>query len=787
MSSSTPSSVPHPKPKLGEKPAEKPGVLQPVSDDGGAGVFSKVFLAKPGSGSDSAPGSTTTPTPFKVFSRPPEQSVFTPFKDGKGVSLGEDVAAPPIFEIPEEYDENGGGEGEGEIGQEEEEREDIDVHTPEIDSSCTFQHQQQEQRAIPLGGRFGQFNIMTPITERTFEWTSSSRGMSATPSVTGKIGMTGRGVETPYLTGGRGLGMGMGTPSTMGSAHGVSHNGRRAGGREGDAVREAERLAAEVRDGLCEEELEQEEEQEEEGGDGQGLEQEEEQFGHERVQEEYDSSFSSFDEEHELEPEPEPEDVKPFRVSDGHTIHPLTPDFNSSPNNHNDIHILTEKTRTLSLLDALTLASSFKPPNPCNPFSTSIVSTLLSLIPVHGNNSGLFDLREQEAGVLEGLQKFAQKQARKSGNTGTSMTRSSRGGLGSWGGGDGRGYEVTLDGRKLSVVDKLGEGGFGAVFAAKEVKEDDEEWGLISDNEDDDEDEGPGMVAIKIVKPANLWEFHILRRIHYALPPPLRRSIVHPHALYAFKDESFLILDLCPQGTLLDIVNRAGQAGFSQPGGCLDELLVVFFTVELLRIMDGLHTTGFIHGDLKIDNCLLRLEDVPGGLSALSSVYSPKGEDGWNYKGVKLIDFGRTIEVGLFPAGQTFVADWPVDAKDCLEMREDRAWTFQADYYGLAGVVYCLLFGKYIETSSVTLDNNTPPRYKISTPFKRYWQSSLWMRLFDILLNPCLIRADGSLPLCEELSEVRIDMEDWLKVNCNRSSGTLKGLLKKIEVSVYSR
>jgi checkpoint serine/threonine-protein kinase len=217
----------------------------------------------------------------------------------------------------------------------------------------------------------------------------------------------------------------------------------------------------------------------------------------------------------------------------------------------------------------------------------------------------------------------------------------------------------------------------------------------------------------------------------------------------------------------------------------------MFFTIELLRLVEGMHSVGFIHGDLKIDNCLLRLDDVPGGAAALSSIYSPSGDQGWSYKGIKLIDFGRTIETGLFPVGQQFIADWPVDAKDCLEMRENRPWTYQADYYGLAGIVYCLLFGKYIEASSVTMTSQmqvgASPRYKISTPFKRYWQSNIWSDLFDILLNPGSVRDDGRLPLCQELSAVRKKMENWLQSNCNRSSGTLKGLLKKIEVSVYSR
>jgi len=220
----------------------------------------------------------------------------------------------------------------------------------------------------------------------------------------------------------------------------------------------------------------------------------------------------------------------------------------------------------------------------------------------------------------------------------------------------------------------------------------------------------------------------------------------------------------------------------SQQGACLDELLVVFFTVELLRLLEAVHKVGFIHGDLKIDNCLLRLEDVPGGGSAWSSVYQPSGEGGWSYKGLKVIDFGRTIDTRLFPSGQGFIAEWPTDDRDCFEAREDRPWTFQTDYFGLAGIIYCMLFGKYIQGSSVVLSGD---RYKISTPLKRYWQTDLWNRLFDVLLNPCLVRPDSQLPVSEELGALRGEMEAWLQANCNRTTNTLKGLLKKVEVSCY--
>jgi checkpoint serine/threonine-protein kinase len=227
-------------------------------------------------------------------------------------------------------------------------------------------------------------------------------------------------------------------------------------------------------------------------------------------------------------------------------------------------------------------------------------------------------------------------------------------------------------------------------------------------------------------------------------------------------------MQICPQGTLLDIVNRAGTAGVSQQGACLDELLVMFFTIEIMRFLEGMHSAGFIHGDLKIDNCLLRLEDVPGGASSLSSIYQPSGEGGWKYKGVKVIDFGRTLDTSLFPHNQQFVSDWPTDARDCFELRENRPWTYQTDYFGLAGIIYCMLFGKYIETSSITPQSP----YKITTPFKRYWQNDLWMRLFDLLLNPCLVHPDGKLPLCEELSDIRHEMGGWLQHHCNLSLRT---------------
>ncbi|KAG6885669.1 hypothetical protein C0993_011433 [Termitomyces sp. T159_Od127] len=646
-------------------------------------------------------------TPFKVFSRPPVQpeNVFTPkvpnvafqpFIDPKPAFTPFRDVAPtftPHLDKPSEpveqfsrprpvkaqniegvacvdedrdssrYDEND-DEYDGEQGQ---------FEVPLEPADDDFEGDSYQE--MPLGRRFGRFNVMTPITERTFEFTTSTRG-STTPS--DRLPP----VEDSSIR-------------RLGNVFTLQQRD------EYEAVLAAEKLAAELKEDEANEPLE------------------------------------------------------PLRLS-----------AYLPPRDSPSIEIVEERTGALSLGDSLTLGSQFKPSNPCNPFDLPIVTNLLSRIP---SDPHFYDLRDQESNRLDGLQKFARKSRKTSGsgNTGGLDVATC--------------FSLKLEGHEFSVMEKLGEGGFGAVFKARDVGAGGRDEDL-DDLDDDGDEENMSLVAVKVVKPRNLWEYHVLRRLHSVLPATLRQSIILPHALYVFRDESFLILDLCPQGTLLDIVNNAVAAGVSQQGACLDELLVVFFTVELLRLLEAMHKIGFIHGDLKIDNCLLRLEDVPGGAAAWSSSYSPTGEGGWSHKGLRVIDFGRTIDTRLFPAGQQFIADWPTDDRDCFEARQDRPWTFQTDYYGLVGIIYCMLFGKYIHAGAV---DSTGARHRVGTPLKRYWQTDLWNRLFDVLLNPTAVRPDGQLPVSDELGSLRQEMESWLQANCNRASGTLKGLLKKVEVSCY--
>ncbi|KZS88135.1 hypothetical protein SISNIDRAFT_418676 [Sistotremastrum niveocremeum HHB9708] len=661
------------KPTLGRKTSERtPGPMQVFVDDAEAKAAFMPFVDEPEPSKSAATKASFVPFVDDDASDARVSATPAPARTPFGRARIQE-AETPMSDHPFESEE---------IGEDEE---DEDEH---------------HLRRIPMGGRFGQFNVMTPITERTNEFTTSTRAFS-TPS--GTLSMS----DKAFL--------------------------------QMDAVESAELLAAELRE-------------EEAREKGLVVDVHAPLLGHSVLVKEgsppsSSSAESIFTSHNRSSP--------PFKLSDGFTIPPVP--VHPPPAPAAELSKAIDKPEPLNLRESINVTSQFKPPNPCNPFDPEILGTLLSLLP---NDRAHHDLKHQEAKLLQSLQKFTAKKVRRGSYT--------------VGMGDSDCLEIKLGEQGYRVFEKIGEGGFGAVFMAQEVDPNEEDRDL----EDDFEEKS---FALKVVRPRNVWEFYILRNILRSLPPPLRKSIIQPHGLYTFKDESFLILELSEQGTLLEVVNGAAGAGVAQHGGSgLEEVLVIFFAVELLRLVEGMHRLGLIHGDLKIDNCLVRLDEVEAP-TIWESKYDPAGGNGWSAKGVKMIDFGRSVDMRMFPASQRFVGDWPTDVRDCLEVREARPWSYQTDYWGLASIFYCMLYGKYIETVV------SAGRVKLAQPLKRYWQGEMWTRTFDLLLNSGSAREDGKLPLCEEIGGLRVEMEDWLVQNCTLPTRDLKALLKKVERGILNR
>ncbi|EEP76234.1 hypothetical protein UREG_01083 [Uncinocarpus reesii 1704] len=403
--------------------------------------------------------------------------------------------------------------------------------------------------------------------------------------------------------------------------------------------------------------------------------------------------------------------------------------------------------------------------------------------------------------------------------------------------------------RSYAIKRELGEGGFAPVYLVESV--DSPDTFTDSEDESDGYDLSPrtpspkGKIfktmrnaergefeAIKVeTNPPSAWEFYMLRIAHVRLgSTSLHRrsteSIIQAHELHHFKDEVILVEDYRNQGTLIDLINlvRAEcKAGGTTEAG-LDEAVSMFFAVELLRTVEGLHSCGVIHGDLKADNCLVRLDESAALPTSLldtdldNADYSPSGGHGWHNRGLTLIDFGRAIDMHAFVPGVQFIADWKVAEHECSEMKECRPWTYQVDLYGLAGIFYIMLFGKYMEVMPVShTETGNPDRpacglqrhYKIKESLKRYWEREIWSELFDLCLNPtsekwtgierqyCDSKENGdpsavagggkgpSMPMVNSMRLVREKMEMWLAANAARKG--LQGHLKKLEALISKK
>uniref|UniRef100_A0A0V0JAQ4 Mitotic checkpoint serine/threonine-protein kinase BUB1 n=1 Tax=Schistocephalus solidus TaxID=70667 RepID=A0A0V0JAQ4_SCHSO len=182
-----------------------------------------------------------------------------------------------------------------------------------------------------------------------------------------------------------------------------------------------------------------------------------------------------------------------------------------------------------------------------------------------------------------------------------------------------------------------------------------------------------------------------------------------------------------------------------------EEVLSMYLAFELLWLVEGLHIhAGIIHGDIKPDNFRISgrfpLLDC-ATLDALSEEQQQMGPgvkevdfgsslmSGKSAKVLLLIDFGLCIDMARFPGDTVFKVGREVTKKrafPCIEMLTGKPWTFQLDLFNIAGVIYTIVFKRYMKvdcSNGVWLPRFLPQSSRI------YRGASIWRNIITTLLN----------------------------------------------------
>ncbi|KAI9029056.1 kinase-like domain-containing protein [Phycomyces nitens] len=268
------------------------------------------------------------------------------------------------------------------------------------------------------------------------------------------------------------------------------------------------------------------------------------------------------------------------------------------------------------------------------------------------------------------------------------------------------------------VLNVLGKGGMATVYGLK----------------------GPlGTIALKVQSPPHPLEFYILQQLAQRLPCP-DLLVVRAHAIYIYRSSSLMLLDHVNGNTLLDSLNST-RAHTHQPG--LAEPLALLLSMALLEAVLAIHRAGIVHGDLKLDNVLMSWDSQP------KAVYTPR-DPFWHP--IRLIDFGRSLDLSLWPKNIRCLGTWPPQPHDMPDITT-KPWSPKAiDYWAVASMAHLLLFGQPLKNP------------ELRRPIKRYWHSTLWDSFFE-----SLFRASDN-----HIQKVLQDIQECLGVETQRDPRLFK-------------
>ena len=137
----------------------------------------------------------------------------------------------------------------------------------------------------------------------------------------------------------------------------------------------------------------------------------------------------------------------------------------------------------------------------------------------------------------------------------------------------------------------------------------------------------------------------------------------------------------------------------------------------MLNIIDYLHKCKILHADIKVDNFLV--DQLPDSINYFVANKT---------KCLVLIDFNRSIDLSMLPSEAEFTAKTENKSLLCCEMKSNKNWTYQIDFYGVLSSIHCIIFKQYMETFTEC------DKYKMTKKMPRNYDK-IFADLFETYLN----------------------------------------------------
>ncbi|GAB5360059.1 hypothetical protein AAMO2058_000595000 [Amorphochlora amoebiformis] len=262
----------------------------------------------------------------------------------------------------------------------------------------------------------------------------------------------------------------------------------------------------------------------------------------------------------------------------------------------------------------------------------------------------------------------------------------------------------------------------------------DEYLGAINDMErfkaiDLDSMDNDKKMELAVSSPANLWPLHISNKITTFLREAQLATddLVLVEQACEFRTLSAFLISYpkYSNGTLQDVID----VGRSKS---LNEVLCAFYAIEMLRLLEKIHSCHVIHSRIIPQNFILM---KGSGSTESPGPWNKERTAGWSDRGLALTGFYDAIDMHMYKGTTVqFTCENKRVLVPCLEQQDSRPFTYQLDTYAFCDILHQLIHqGEKINPKRSQKGQKTHwmPQRRIPKSF----HERLWNGIFKTFLN----------------------------------------------------